>query len=144
MLYLSPSCGAVGAFLAGAGLGASISSPMKHKACWLFHTVYATFMKENISEPNTFLLHTWIFTYGANLSVAGCVSFRLLLLLLLISTLVLHIAQWHLTLLFLLLLIWKGRCTQSMLQTFVSGAVFLKHNVEVKCWVRTSRRVVVG
>ncbi len=45
MLYLSPSCGAVGVFLAGAGLGVSISNPttQKHVDCFI-----GNFLKSNI------------------------------------------------------------------------------------------------
>lgn len=36
MLYLSPSCGAAGVFLGGAGLGVSISSPTYRKSIEYF------------------------------------------------------------------------------------------------------------
>lgn len=95
MLYLSPSCGAAGVFLGGAGLGVSISSPTYRKSMSISYRTSKSKIKG----------HQVQLTYGANLCVAGGMSFRFLLLPLLLSTLFLHIPHRYLALLFLLFLI---------------------------------------
>lgn len=84
MLYLSPSCGAAGIFLAGTGLGASISSPATQTAAACQGGLLA------LAAPQARL------TDGADLGVAGGVGFRLALFFLVIAIFVLHIGNFAL------------------------------------------------
>lgn len=92
MLYLSPSCGAAGIFLAGTGLGVSISSPTTQ------NTVYFKlwWLVVHVHVPTTSSLEL---TNGANLCVAGGMCFWFPLLLFIIAIFFLHI--WDFALIFL-------------------------------------------